>query len=92
MFDIKEFKVAVLQIVKTVLQEQYGSILTDEEKTEVWLSADELKKQFGFNQSWYNKYAKDLPRQKPDGGGWLYPRNRIQRMFLDNSIKTFTNH
>jgi len=33
MFDIKEFKVAVLQIVKTVLQEQYGSILTDEEKT-----------------------------------------------------------
>jgi hypothetical protein len=65
--------------------------------SEVWLTADELVKYFGtFKKSWLDRYGHALPRKKPvvtDEGGerhgktWLYPRNKIQRMFANGEIE-----
>jgi len=68
-----------------------------EESMEVWLSGDELCKQFQmFTPSWLKRYGCRLPRTRAvvtdangqeHATGWAYPRNKIQRMINDNSIK-----
>lgn len=65
--------------------------------SEVWLTADELGKVFGtFTKSWLKRYGHSLPRKQPrviDEGGsahessWLYPKNKIQRMFANGEIE-----
>lgn len=64
---------------------------------EVWLTADELTKQFGtFKKSWLDRYGHSLPRRRPtvidESGarhesGYLYPRNQIQRMIASGEIE-----
>ena len=64
---------------------------------EVWLTGDELCKTFGtFTKSWLKRYGHALPRRQPgvtDERGerhessYLYPRNKIQRMFATGEIE-----
>lgn len=68
-----------------------------DENDEVWLSKDEFLKQFGmFTEGWLKEYGELLPRsaaEVTDDDGrvhatrWAYPRNKIQRMIADGSIK-----
>lgn len=63
---------------------------------EVWLSEDELLRQFQFlNKSFMKKHGKLLPRAKAviigkDGRehqtGWAYPRNQLQSMLKNGNI------
>ena len=65
--------------------------------SEVWLTADEMAKYFGtFKKAWLDRYGHALPRKRPrvtDEGGethgnaWVYPRNKIQRMFASGEIE-----
>lgn len=69
-----------------------------EDNQEVWLSKEQLLAQFGFlSDSWLRRYGHTLPRTKAvvvDEAGerhetaFAYPRNRIQRMIMNNEIKT----
>lgn len=64
---------------------------------EVWLTKEQLVAQFGmFTPSWLRVYGHLLPRTRAivtgaDGvahkTGCAYPRNKIQRMIADGSIK-----
>lgn len=68
-----------------------------EESEEVWLTESQMLKQFQmFTPSWLRRYGPLLPRTRAvvtDANGqehmtgWAYPRNKIQRMINDNSIK-----
>ena len=65
--------------------------------SEVWLTGDELCKTFAtFTRSWLDRYGHYLPRKMPQvtdergerhGNKWLYPRNKIQRMFASGEIE-----
>ena len=64
---------------------------------EVWLTDEELCKYFGtLKKSWLERYGHSLPRKQPrvtdergetHGNKWLYPRNKIQRMFASGEIE-----
>ena len=68
-----------------------------DENEEVWLSKDEFLAQFGmFTDGWLKEYGDTLPRTQAivigESGDthatrWAYPRNKIQRMIRENSIK-----
>ena len=68
-----------------------------DENEEVWLREPDFLKQFGmFNHSWMKTNGHLLPRTqaivtdengKARRTGWAYPRNRIQKMVMDGSIK-----
>ena len=68
-----------------------------DENEEVWLSKEEFLKQFGmFTEDWLKRYGKTLGRTQAvvtDDNGeqrcsrWAYPRNKVQRMITDGSIK-----
>jgi len=70
---------------------------TLEDAQEVWLTGDDLCKQFGmFTPSWLKRYGHKLPRTRAvvtdaDGvqhvTGWAYPRNKMQRLIHDNALK-----
>jgi hypothetical protein len=78
-------------VVRRTMEEQM------EMYSEVWLTGDELCKTFGtFTKSWLKRYGHSLPRRQPgvtDERGdrhessWLYPRNKIQRMFATGEIE-----
>lgn len=65
--------------------------------SEVWLTGDELCKHFGtLKKAWLDRYGHALPRKRPrvtdecgetHGNTWLYPRNKIQRMFTSGEIE-----
>ena len=65
--------------------------------SEVWLTGDELCKQFGtLKKAWLDRYGHSLPRRLPrvtdesgktHGNIYLYPRNKIQRMFASGEIE-----
>lgn len=64
--------------------------------SEVWVSGDELGKQFQmFSSSWLKRYGETLPRTQAvvedstgrHRSGWYYPRNRIGRMIQEGSIR-----
>lgn len=75
-------------------------VKTNAELTEVWLSPDELCKQFQFiTKDWLRRYGKLLPRtcaevKDAEGNGthshYGYARNRIQQMIMDGSIQRLT--
>ncbi len=87
----REEMVELKSVVRRALEEQM------EMYSEVWLTADELCKFFGtFKKSWLDRYGHSLPRKRPQvtdesgkahGSTWLYPRNRIQRMFASGEIE-----
>lgn len=62
---------------------------------EVWLTGDQLCKQFGmFTPSWLKCYGERLPRQRAevnDGttrvSRWAYPQHKIARMIATGEIK-----
>lgn len=63
---------------------------------EVWLTGEQLTKQFGFfTKSWLKTYGHTLPRTQAvvnakDGEhktGWCYPQHKIQRMIQNGEIK-----
>ena len=68
-----------------------------DENEEVWLSKEEFLKQFGmFTDDWLKRYGETLPRVQAlvidkngeeHGTRWAYPRNKVQRMIMDGSIK-----
>ena len=79
-------------VVRRTMEEQM------EMYSEVWLTADDLCKTFGtFTRSWLDRYGHSLPRTMPKvtdergfghGNKWLYPRNKIQRMFANGEIES----
>ena len=78
-------------VVRRAMEEQM------EMYSEVWLTGYELVNTFGtFTKSWLKRYGHSLPRKQPrvmDENGerhdssWLYPRNKIQRMFASGEIE-----
>ena len=87
----REELVELKSVVRRTMEEQM------EMYSEVWMTADDLCKYFGtFKKAWLDRYGHALPRKKPvvtDEGGemhgktWLYPRNKIQRMFANGEIE-----
>lgn len=85
--DITELK----SVVRRTMEEQM------EMYQEVWLTADQVCQVFGtFTKSWLDRYGHSLPRKQPrvtdergetHGNKWLYPRNKIQRMFATGEIE-----
>lgn len=65
--------------------------------TEVWLTADEVVKQFGMiSEDFLKRRGKLLPRERveyvgEDGmvhaGKWAYPRNRLQEMIASGELR-----
>ena len=64
---------------------------------EVWLTAEEVVKQFGMiSEDFLKRKGKLLPRERveyvgEDGlvhvGKWAYPRNRIQEMIMSGELR-----
>ncbi len=85
--EIMELK----SVVRRTMEEQM------EMYSEVWLTGDQLCQVFGtFTKSWLERYGHSLPRKQPKvtdelgethGNKWLYPRNKIQRMFASGEIE-----
>ena len=78
-------------VVRRTMEEQM------EMYQEVWLTSDDLYATFGtFTKAWLERYGHSLPRRMPvvtdeeghpHGNRWLYPRNKIQRMFASGEIE-----
>ena len=78
-------------VVRRTMEEQM------EMYQEVWLTADQVCQVCGtFTKSWLDRYGHSLPRKQPrvtdergetHGNKWLYPRNKIQRMFATGEIE-----
>ena len=82
------------EIKQTIKQAQVEVALQMEE---VWLSKEDFLRQFGmFTEDWLKKYGQLLGRTQAivtDGNSehrisrWAYPRNKVQQMIMDGSIK-----
>ena len=91
----REITNAILACIRGTLTRCLHELRDDNE--EVWLSKDEFLKQFGmFTEEWLKRYGATLGRTqavvidkdgKAHGTRWAYPRNKIQRMINDGSIK-----
>ena len=66
--------------------------------SEVWLTGDELCKTFGsLTKSWLKRYGHSIVGRRQvvvtdengdrHASGWLYPKNKIQRMFANGEIE-----
>ena len=87
----REEMIELKSVVRRAMEEQM------EMYSEVWLTGDELVNTFGtFTKSWLKRYGHSLPRKLPrvtdengerHGNIWLYPRNKIQRMFASGEIE-----
>jgi hypothetical protein len=87
----REEMIELKAVIRRTMEEQM------EMYSEVWLTGDELAKYFGtFKKAWLDRYGHSLPRKRPrvtDESGethaaaWLYPRNKIQRMFASGEIE-----
>jgi hypothetical protein len=87
----KEEMLELKAVVRRAMEEQM------EMYSEVWLTSDQLCQVFGtFTKSWLDRYGHSLPRKQPrvtdergdtHGNKWLYPRNKIQRMFASGEIE-----
>lgn len=85
--DIMELKA----VVRRTMEEEM------EMYSEVWLTGNELCNYFHtMKPSWLKRYGHSLPRRLPQvtdesgtqhGNTWLYPRNKIQRMFASGEIE-----
>ena len=87
----REEMIELKGVVRRTMEEQM------EMYSEVWLTGEQLCQVFGtFTKSWLKRYGQALPRRQPgvtDERGerhessWLYPRNKIQRMFASGEIE-----
>lgn len=88
----RDLRAAIVSEVKT------ATLMAAQAYTEVWLTADELVKQFGmFNKDWLKRYGQLLPRTKvtvtdettgeEHSTRWAYPRNRIQDMITSGRMR-----
>ena len=87
----KEEMMELKAVVRRTMEEEM------ELYSEVWLTGDDLAKQFGtFTKSWLKRYGHALPRKHPavtDETGtkhessYIYPRNKIQRMIASGEIE-----
>lgn len=87
----KELRLDIMGTVRIAMQDAL------EDAQEVWLTGDQMTKQFGmFTRDWLRRYGDRLPRTqavvRDSAGiehktGWAYPRNKIQRMIRENKIK-----
>jgi len=68
---------------------------------EVWLSPDEMSKQFGmFTPEWLRRHGDLLPREKvgivmedgtlKESRSWAYPKHRINRMIMEGKLRAIT--
>ena len=93
----KETRIAIAQAVKQTVEEIMSAY------AEVWLSEEELLKQFQMlSHDWVKKYGCTLPRTQfevtvmgKDGRQtkrthWAYARNKIQEMILQGTHQTLT--
>lgn len=65
--------------------------------SEVWLTADEVVKQFGMiSEDFIKRHGKLLPRERMEWvdekgvvhqGAWAYPRNELQRMIQAGELR-----
>ena len=87
----REEMIELKSVVRRTMEEEM------EMYSEVWVTADQLCQTFGtFTKSWLDRYGHSLPRKMPrvtdergemHGNKWLYPRNKIQRMFASGEIE-----
>ena len=96
MFNLpREIVNAITACIRAVLTKCLHELRDENE--EVWLSKEDFLKQFGmFTEDWLKRYGKTLGRTQAvvtDDNGeqrcsrWAYPRNKVQRMIIDGSIK-----
>lgn len=87
--DTKLRSMVAQEVRAAVLQAMEGA-------NEVWLSGEQLTKQFAFfTKSWLKSYGHTLPRTQAvvfanDGEhktGWCYPLHKIQSMVQSGEIK-----
>ena len=91
----RAFKNELMACIRAILTRLFND--RRDELEEVWLSKEEFLKQFGmFTEDWLKHYGKSLGRTQAvvtdkkgeeHGTRWAYPRNKIQRMIIDGSIK-----
>lgn len=91
----RSFKNELLACIRAILTRCLHEVRDENE--EVWLSKEELLKQFGMlTESWLKEYGRLLPRSQfivrdKDGNihatRMAYPRNQIQAMIRDGRIK-----
>ena len=87
----REEMIELKSVVRRAMEEEM------EMYSEVWLTADDLQKQFGtFTKSWLKRYGHALPRKHPavtDETGtspessYIDPMNKIQRMIATGEIE-----
>lgn len=88
----REEMLEIKSVVRRAMEEQM------EMYSEVWLTGDELVKVFGtFTKSWLKRYGHSFrdrrqvtvtdEKGEKHVSGWLYPRNKIQRMFATGEIE-----
>ena len=79
-------------VVRRTMEEQM------EMYSEVWLTGDELCKTFGtMTKAWLKRYGHAIQGRRRvtvqsengevHGSAWLYPKNKIQRMFASGEIE-----
>jgi hypothetical protein len=79
-------------VVRRAMEEQM------EMYQEVWLTADDVVNTFGsITKSWLKRYGHAIEGRRQvtvtdesgakHASGWLYPRNRMQRMFATGEIE-----
>lgn len=65
---------------------------------EVWLTPEEMCKQFGmFSPEWLRRHGELLPREKvgivledgtvKESRSWAYPKHRINRMIMEGKLR-----
>ena len=91
----RSFKNELMAAIRAIIRRCINEVRDENE--EVWLSKDEFLTQFGmFSDEWLKRYGDTIPRTQAivteaDGEShatrWAYPRNKIQRMIADGSIK-----
>ena len=87
----REEMMEIKSVVRRTMEEEM------EMYSEVWLTGDQLCQHFGtLKPAWLNRYGHSLPRRIPKvtdesgkthGNIYLYPRNKIQRMFANGEIE-----
>lgn len=86
---------AELNEIKQAIKQAHVEVALQME--EVWLSKEDFLRQFGmFTEDWLKKYGQLLGRTHavvtddnsgPRNSRWAYPRNKVQQMIMDGSIK-----
>lgn len=88
----KEEMLELKSVVRRTMEEEM------EMYSEVWLTGEELCKTFGtLKKAWLDRYGHSIKGRRQvivtDENGvahtssWLYPRNKIQRMFANGEIE-----